>query len=61
MREKRVQELEVGGVVKGEYHALDRKGGGKTITKVRENEQGEERVKFIVKLNEKNMNEKLPK
>lgn len=61
MREKRVQEIEIGRVVKGEYHALDRKGRRKTIMKVQEKEQGEEGVKFITKVNEENMNEKIPK
>jgi len=61
MRRKRVQEVETGGVVKREYHALDRKGRRKTITKVQEKEQGEEGVKFMTRVNEENMNEKIPK
>jgi len=54
-----VVELEVKGVIKGSYHELDRKGGGKTIKKVSENEVSKKRLEFLAEMEGKRKKSKL--
>jgi len=54
-----VEELEVKGVVKGNYYELDRKGGGKTIKKVKESEVSKKRLEFLAEMEGKKKKSKL--
>lgn len=56
---KRVAELEVKGVVKRNYYELDRKGGGKTMKKVNENEVSKKRLKFLMEMEGRKKKSKL--
>lgn len=58
---KRVRELEVKGVVKGNYYELDRKGGGKTIKKVNENEVSKKRLEFLKEIEREKRESKIKK
>jgi len=58
MKEKGVEEVEVGGVVKGEYYALDRKRGRKTIEKVTEGEKRKLSVEYEGEIIEEKIREK---
>lgn len=50
--------MEVRRVVKGEYYALDRKGGGKTMEKVTEEEKGKISVEYEGEIIEEKISEK---
>ena len=52
MREKRIKELNVRGVVRGEYFALDRKRRKKVIKEVKERELRKKGVEFLEKEDE---------
>lgn len=54
-------ELEVKRIVKRNYYELDRKGGGKVIKKVNENEVRKKGLEFLKKTERKGKKSKLEK